>query len=358
MQRPVPLTTYFFYAPMRNLFTSSLLIVFVLTYVACGSQAPAPATISAVQKPDYNSWVVGDTADVSVQPLGGVVMAGGSTDVDEAMRWLLRRSGGGDVVIIRATGGNGYNDYLYRQLGVPVNSVETILINSQALANHVDIVRKVRNAEAIFFAGGDQADYVTFYKGTALADALNERIAQGAALGGTSAGCAILGQVYFSAKEGSVTSDEALTNPFDTRITLGSNDFLRQPLLVNTLTDQHYTNRDRHGRHLVFLARAVTDGNAGIRGIGVDEQTAVCATPDGRVLVFGQGNAYFLLPNSTKPEMCQAGQPLTWRANGRAVRVTVVPGSATGTTGFDLKAFQGVSTLKTEYWSVENGQLK
>lgn len=119
---------------------------------------------------------------------------------------------------------------------------------------------------------------------------------------------------------------------------------MKQPLLVNTLTDQHYSNRDRHGRHLVFLARAVTDGNAGVRGIGVDEKTAVCVTPDGATRVFGRGDAYFLLPAPTKPELCQTGQPLTWRANGKAIRVTVVSGSATGTTGFDLRTLRGPTT--------------
>lgn len=341
---------------MRNRQAAGLLVAFALIYSACGS--PAPATVPALQKPDYTSWVAGDTADVKTQPLGGVVMAGGSTDVDEAMRWLLSRSGGGDVVIIRATGGSGYNDYLYQQLGVTVNSVETILINSRALASHADIVRKVRHAEAIFFAGGDQANYVNFYQGTPLADVLNERIAQGAVVGGTSAGCAILGQVYFSAREGSIDSGEALANPFDGRVTIGYKDFLKQPLLANTLTDQHYSNRDRHGRHVAFLARAVTDGNVGMPGIGIDEQTVVCATPDGTARVFGRGDAYFLLPAPAKPDRCQAGQPLTWRGNGQAVRVTVVPGSASGTAGFDLKTFQGATNLKTAYWSVENGQLK
>ncbi|QMW03445.1 hypothetical protein [Spirosoma foliorum] len=34
----------------------------------------------------YTSWIVGDTLDVKIQPLGGVLLAGGSTDVDAAMR--------------------------------------------------------------------------------------------------------------------------------------------------------------------------------------------------------------------------------------------------------------------------------
>lgn len=322
------------------------------------AQSPPLSVPPTSQKAAYTAWITGDTADVKTQPMGGIVLAGGSTDVDSAMRWLLRRSNGGDVVIIRASGSDGYNKYLFSQLGERVNSVETILVNTRELASHPDIVRKVRQAEAIFFAGGDQANYVNFYRNTPLFDAFNERIRAGVVLGGTSAGCAILGQLYFSAKEGSVTSEEALANPFDKRVSLGNRDFLTQPLLANVLTDQHYTARNRQGRHLVFLARARADWNVGARGIGVDEKTAVCVLPDGTALVFGQGNAYFLMPAPAKPERLQPGQPLTWHGTGQAVHVTVVPGSATGVTGFNVETFRGADSLKTEYWLVENGVFK
>jgi hypothetical protein len=41
-------------------------------------------------------------------------------------------------------------------------------------------------------------------------------------VGGTSAGMAILGGYYFSAQNGTVTSAEALTNPYNTRVTVDS----------------------------------------------------------------------------------------------------------------------------------------
>ncbi|WP_198045077.1 cyanophycinase [Spirosoma montaniterrae] len=349
------------YLRLNHFVTSPLLSVVLFVSFACGSSpsnpAPTPAPIKAV-KPAYTAWAVGDTADVKTQPLGGVVLAGGGTDVDAAMRWFLRRSGGGDVLIIRATGGDGYNSYLYNELGERVNSVETILVNNRELASNADIVRKVRNAEAIFFAGGDQANYVNCYQNTPLIDALNDRIRAGIVLGGTSAGCAILGQLYFSAKEGSVTTDEALANPFDKRVALGNNDFLKQPLLATIITDQHYSNRNRQGRHVAFLARAVTDWNVVARGIGVDEQTAVCVSPEGRAVVFGRGEAYFLQAAAIRPELCVAGQPLTWNADKKAVRVWTLAGSAEGTPGFDLTNFQPVGELKPVFWYVERGVLK
>ena len=329
----------------------SLLFIWLASMsVTCGALAQSPT-------PAYTAWVTGDTVDVRTQPLGGIVLAGGSTDDSDAMRWFLRRASGGDVLIIRASGRDGYNNYLYTELGVPVNSVETILITTRALASLPDIVRKVRNAEAIFFAGGDQANYVNFYQHTPLAQAFNDRIREGVVLGGTSAGCAILGQLYFSALEGSVTSDEAMANPYDKRVSLGNSDFLKHPLLANILTDQHYTARNRQGRHLVFLARARADWKINPRGIGVDEKTAVCVTPDGATLVFGKGNAYFVAPAGRKPERMLAGQPFSWRGTRKGLRVTVVPGSVAGTAGFDLKTFRGLDTMKTEYWSVLNGRL-
>jgi cyanophycinase len=38
---------------------------------------------------------------------------GGGTDVDEAFRWMSSRAVGGDFVVIRATGADEYNQYVY-----------------------------------------------------------------------------------------------------------------------------------------------------------------------------------------------------------------------------------------------------
>jgi hypothetical protein len=43
------------------------------------------------------------------------------------MKWFLQRANGGDILVLRTTGSNGYNSYLYSGLGVTVNSVETIV---------------------------------------------------------------------------------------------------------------------------------------------------------------------------------------------------------------------------------------
>ena len=87
---------------------------------------------------------------------------GGATEDDNAMIWFLERSNGGDILVLRTSGSNGYNDYLYNELGVDVNSVETIVLNNSSAANESYIHNKVLNAEAIWFAGGDQSNLVQY----------------------------------------------------------------------------------------------------------------------------------------------------------------------------------------------------
>ena len=112
----------FFVVMKHRIYCGALLLIAGLVSIASlHAQTPgAPPT-----RLTYTAWLTGDSADVQPTPLGGVVLGGGSTDVREAMQWLLQRAAGGDVVILRASGRDGYNDYLYRELGVPVNSVET-----------------------------------------------------------------------------------------------------------------------------------------------------------------------------------------------------------------------------------------
>jgi cyanophycinase-like exopeptidase len=161
----------------------------------------------------YTSWFTGNPEDSPAVPLGGVCLMGGASEFDPAMQWFLDRANGGDVLVLRASGSNGYNDYMYADLG-GVNSVETILFNNASAAYDPYVAGRIEKAEAIWFAGGDQWNYVDFWRGTPVMELVNDAVAErNAAIGGTSAGMAILGACYFSAQFGSVTSAEALANP-------------------------------------------------------------------------------------------------------------------------------------------------
>ncbi len=115
-----------------------------------------------------------------------------------------------------------------------------------------------------------------------------------APVGGTSAGLAVLSQFIYTGAVGSVTSSQALANPFHRYVTL-DRDLFDSPPGLDKLYDSHFVTRDRMGRSLVFLARIVQSGwSAQPRGIGIDENTAILVTPDGAGTMVGSSAAYFL----------------------------------------------------------------
>jgi cyanophycinase len=302
--------------------------------------------------------LVGDAADVNGITVGGTVLVGGGLDVDEAFRWMINKAGGGDFVVIRASGTDAYNSYIY-DFG-SINSVETLLINSRALADDLEVEKTILNAEALFISGGDQANYVNFWKDTRVHHALDYlRNVKQVPVGGTSAGCAILGGIYFSALQGTITSTEALNNPYIGYLTLGYNDFLNQPYLSDVVTDSHFDNRDRHGRLTTFLARMSHDKGILARGIGLDESAALCIEPDGVGKVYGTGTAYFLNQNgiTSTPETCLSGSRLDWYRNQKAVRVYKIQGTNDGSHIFNVKTWAYGTGGTHLYYYVRGGVL-
>jgi cyanophycinase-like exopeptidase len=320
----------------------------------------------ALQAQTYTSWITGDTSDVNPTGIeGGVVLAGGGTDNDEAMTWMLNRAGGGDVLVIRASKSDGYNSYFFSELGVSVNSVETIRFDDDSAAYDPYVLRRLGEAELVFIAGGDQFDYYTYWKDSPVADSLNHLInVKGITIGGTSAGMAILGEAYYTPNAGSLTSAQALANPYHPNVDiLGKGDFLSVPYLQDVVTDTHFAQRDRQGRLMTFLARLVTEHGTGAYAIACNEVTAVCVDAAGIARVFGEHPqyddfAYFLKTNCQSeigPETISANTPLNWNRQQSAVKVYKLPGTVNGSHTFDLKDWLTGSGGTWENWYVEQG---
>ncbi len=315
----------------------------------------------------YQSFVTGDTADVVTPTKGGIVLSGGAGEVDEAMRWFLQQSGGGDIVVLRASGEDGYNDYLFSELGETVNSVQSFVLPSLAAANAPYVAYKIRQAEGLWLAGGDQADYVNWWKEGPIEAAIHYLIHEKKVpIGGISAGMAVQGGAYFSALNGSVTSQEALSNPYNNRMTIGNSDFVDHPDLQAVITDTHYDDPDRRGRHVAFMARLAEDFDLRARGIACEEFTAVCIDSSGMARVYGSypqsiDYAYFLQTNCVgdfSPETCVSGQPLHWQRNNAAVLVYRTPGRTGGQASFNLRDWKTGTGGQWQNWWVENGVLK
>lgn len=315
----------------------------------------APKPTKPVARP-ASMGIVGDSTDVKTSTSAGVVIMGGGADVDAAIKWMIARSGGGDVVVIRSTGTDAYNAYI-KGLGT-VNSVETLKIDSRKLADDAGVAHIIRNAEMLFIAGGDQADYVGYWKDTKVMAAINYLLTEKKVpVGGTSAGAAILGNYYFSAERGGLESTEALSNPYGQKVVVGKEDFLRTPFLQNVITDQHFSQRTRQGRSAVFLGRIMKDWNKTPYGIAVDERTAVCIDANGIAEVIGTNRAFFLKTDgSKKAEMFEDGKPVTWNNQGKSIEVTAIAGTATNNK-FNMTTFEPANTADLEkyWWSIVNG---
>lgn len=281
-----------------------------LLLAGMGLLAAAPAGAAG-----HTYYLTGNPADVRPATSGGLLLMGGGGDVDDAFRWFVRQAGGGDLVVLRASGGDGYHAYASERIG-GIDSVETIVFHDRSAASDPEVLRIIAQADGLWLAGGDQSRYVRFWQDTPVQTAIREHVRAGKPLGGTSAGLAVLGQHAFAALEsGTVTSDVALRDPFDRRITLVS-DFLGPDLLRGVLTDSHFTPRARLGRSLVFLARLMTDASGDrLLGIGVDEKTALAIEADGSARVMSAdpaGRVWLLLPTRA-PDVLKRGEPLTWR---------------------------------------------
>lgn len=320
---------------------------------------------SGLSAQNYTSFFTGDVNDVAPPALGGLVLMGGATENDQAMQWFLEKANGGDVLVIRASGSDGYNDYLYTDLGIDVNSVETIVLNNADAANDSYVIQQIENAEALWIAGGNQWTYINEWRNEGVEDAINYLLNEkGAVVGGTSAGMAVLGGVYFTAQNGTIQSGTALSNPFHSGVQLGYNDFLIAPFMENVVTDQHYNNPDRKGRHVTFMARMEFDTGERSFGIASDEYTAVCIEPDGTARAFGdypeyQDFVYFLQSNCTEagPEVIQPGVSLTWNRGEKAIQVYKVPASNSGVNTFNLNDWQSGEGGDWQYWWVSDGEL-
>lgn len=341
-----------------NLRNTALALTVALVMVFSTAMVSLQASAGSVK---YEYYVWGNPDDVTRETSPGLLLAGGGTDVAEAMIWMIEKSGGGDFLVIRAAGTDAYNPWIYKQLGVEVDSCETIIFLSDEASYDQFCIDKILCADALFIAGGDQYDYVSMWKGTPVEDAIHALAEKGVPIGGTSAGLAVLGEFSFTAEFDTIDSVKALSNPYHKKVAI-ENDFLELDNMEDKITDSHFVARDRMGRLVTFLARIVQDGWAEqARGIGIEEGTALAVEANGDVTLFSAclttpGVAYFLTTPGM-PEVCERNTPLTYLDiqvhrihNGDSFNL--VTWSGEGGTDYTLSAVDGVLTSSQEDGSI------
>ena len=117
---------------------------------------------------------------------------------------------------------------------------------------------EVKAAEVIWFPGGKQSLMMESLQRLGVVEAIRERHAQGAVLGGTSAGAAIMSKVMIAGTDS--TQDGGMTPMLGEGL----------GLWPGVIVDQHFVKRGREPR-----LRAAVQAHPELLGVGIDESTFV-----------------------------------------------------------------------------------
>jgi cyanophycinase len=300
----------------------ALLVLVALTSMT----APGPAAATAGEQAhnyrdkNFDYFVAGDPSlPRARQTQFTLALMGGGGRVDAAFRAIASHAGAGHIVILRAVDDDSFDpddgDYgiSFTTIWGPVASAQTIVFHNRAASSDPRVLAALRGADGIFIAGGDQANYIRYWKGTAVQAALNEHVRAGRPIGGSSAGLAILGHYSYTALDGgSMESRVALADPFSTGVTLEM-DFMHFRGLENVITDSHFSARSRLGRLIVFLARLNRElPETRIFGLGIDENSALLVDGAGLArLAEGSAGSAWLVRQAGPAQVLAPGQPLS-----------------------------------------------
>jgi cyanophycinase len=202
-------------------------------------------------------FVVG-RAQSRATPKGHLVIVGGGTIGPEILRTALGLSGGASAVVaifpqaseLAETGDNAVDTW--KKAGAKTAAWLDTKKPAEAIAALMD-------ASLIWFPGGDQVRLVEAFAGTGIPEAIQRRYSEGATVGGTSAGAAVMSKVM-------ITGDADLQS-----ITAGKTKTIDGlGFWPQVIVDQHFLKRQRAAR-LISLVLDRPD----LVGVGIDESTAV-----------------------------------------------------------------------------------
>lgn len=156
--------------------------------------------------------------------------------------------------------------------------LDVLNINSRLDANQRSVINSLRQADGIFFSGGDQLRITSTIGGTLASEAIYDAYEDGAVIAGTSAGAAIMSETMIVEGE-----DDESPRRCTVKMAPGLG------LLKNVVVDMHFSQRGRQGRLLAAIGQ-----NPNILGIGIDENTAVSIDQDHRVKVLGDRTVWIV----------------------------------------------------------------
>tara|TARA_B110000240_G_scaffold98849_1_gene111980 strand:+ start:203 stop:2029 length:1827 start_codon:yes stop_codon:yes gene_type:complete len=210
---------------------------------------------------------------------GSLVLIGGGGESnggwsDDPYTWALDQSQNRKVAVIYYSSSTSWISEYFIDLGA--SDTARFDIDNLTLANAQATYDSLMNYDVFFIKGGNQWYYYSTWENTKVEDAISDKFNQGGVIMGTSAGMAILSEVIFTAENGSVYPDDAMTDENNPDITL-KDDFLS--IFPNYIFDTHFVERGRLGRLIPFIKNTTLypfNYQNEKNGLGVDDRTVIC----------------------------------------------------------------------------------
>lgn len=206
------------------------------------------------------------------QQLGALVIIGGAEDKEGdcvVLREFIRAAGGVEAEIAVMTAatslpGEVGDEYtrVFERIGA--KRVDVVHTDRREDSEREENLEKIKGATGIFFTGGDQSRIVEYIKDTPLDEAIHQRHREGAVIGGTSAGAAMM-------PDEMIVGGASVSNPSVDAVEMGPG----MGFLPGVVVDQHFAQRGRLGRLLAALVL-----QPAVIGLGIDENTAIIVTGD------------------------------------------------------------------------------
>jgi cyanophycinase len=163
---------------------------------------------------------------------------------------------------------------VFAEIGVPDTVHVPIVTRDDAEAR--EHARAIEGSTGVFLTGGDQSRLVDVLSGTASFRAIRDRLVEGAALAGTSAGASAFSATMIVGGE---TGLQVRRDGVRLAPGLG--------VITRLIIDQHFSQRERLGRLL-----AATALEPARLGVGIDEDTAIVYYGNGTLEVIGSGQVF------------------------------------------------------------------
>ncbi|OAI53324.1 hypothetical protein AYO47_04985 [Planctomyces sp. SCGC AG-212-M04] len=217
-------------------------------------------------------WCGPALAEATIGPPKGalVIVGGGGGGKDGVIfKRFVELAGGSEAEFVVIPTASDSDEYDSKTSGAKVlraagaTKITVMHTRDPALADTEAFVKPLRTARGVWFGGGRQWRLADAYLNTRTQSAINEVLARGGVVGGTSAGATIQGSYLV---RGAVEGNQVMMSP-------GHEEGLG--LLKGVAIDQHVIKRKR-----VADMAPVVEKHPELLGLGIDESTALVVQGD------------------------------------------------------------------------------